>query len=340
MIWVKRLVALLFLGILIYLFLPLLDELREAADLLREANWTWLPVILILQVASYSILTWLNILSLSPYKGEISAPKMAAVLTSIAFIETAVPSLGMSGVVLRARLLGRHGGYSFEASTFSMFVETFFVGGMFALVGFLGLIHLLQTGGISVLDILLLIIVALAAGGIVFLLFRLLRSPKFGEILAAGIVRVWNRYFSRFRLLDAARARTRMAEFQSGLSRYRDIPMWKFWVAAGSKAAIDVATLGACFLLFRSPVQLGLLLAGFGLSRVVAGLSSLPGGITMVDASFSVVFSEMGVPGAVALVVSLAFRLFTFWMYRVIGYVNWQLLEARAPAVRMDRLPE
>jgi hypothetical protein len=123
MIWIKRGFFLAALGVLVYLFLPLLGEIEAAAGLLLTANWIWLPLILSVYLTSYTFLTWLNSMALKPFEGTIHFPKLAAVLTSIAFIEVAVPSGGVSGVALRARLLSKHGQFSFEGSTFSLILE-------------------------------------------------------------------------------------------------------------------------------------------------------------------------------------------------------------------------
>jgi uncharacterized protein (TIRG00374 family) len=63
---------------------------------------------------------------------------------------------------------------------------------------------------------------------------------------------------------------------------------------------------------------------------VLSGLAALPGGLGLVDASLAVIFARLGAPGAVAVAAALSYRLIAFWLVRFIGFVSWQILEARA----------
>lgn len=71
MVWLKRGLALLTLRIAIYLFLPLLRDLRAASDLFKTARSVWLPLIISVQLVSYSFLTWLNAVALQPFPGKM-----------------------------------------------------------------------------------------------------------------------------------------------------------------------------------------------------------------------------------------------------------------------------
>jgi uncharacterized membrane protein YbhN (UPF0104 family) len=116
-IWFRRALSLFLFAVLIYFFWPLLQELQDAAALFRRANWNWLVVALLVQVISYVFLTWLNDLSLRPFSGKIKFFHLAGVLTSMAFIQIAIPSAGASGVAMRVRLL-RKFGYAPEETRF------------------------------------------------------------------------------------------------------------------------------------------------------------------------------------------------------------------------------
>ena len=64
------------------------------------------------------------------------------------------------------------------------------------------------------------------------------------------------------------------------------------------------------------------LLIGYGLIFTSSGLSALPGGLVMTEAFVPVIFSPLGVPGAVALAAGLTYRLIAFWMVRFVGYIR------------------
>ena len=121
--WLRRGISALLFVVLVYFFLPLLGELKAAAALFREANWIWFGIAILAQLISYACLTWLNCLALQPFEGKITFSRLAAVLTSMAFIQVAVPSMGISGVAMRVHLLKRSG-FRAEDSLASLVVET------------------------------------------------------------------------------------------------------------------------------------------------------------------------------------------------------------------------
>ena len=90
--WLRRGISLVALAVVVYLFWPLLKEIRAAARLFASARWGWLVAAGALQLASYSGLTWLNVLALRPFPGRIGFWRLMLVLTTMAFITSAVPS--------------------------------------------------------------------------------------------------------------------------------------------------------------------------------------------------------------------------------------------------------
>lgn len=326
--WPRRALSLIAFAVFAYLFWPLLAEVRAAAHLFASAHWAWLPVALLLQGVSYASLTWLNQLALRPFPGRIGFGRLAATLTSMAFIEVAIPSAGISGVVLRARLLGRHG-YASESSTFTLVIETAFLGvAMTAVAGF-GVAFLLQRGALS--QAILVRWVGLAAGVLVlgWAGWVLLRSRPRSLRLLLAFVRVWNRWFGRQHPLKSEPLLLRLTAFQQNLAAYRRVPIPAFLAAAFGRVFLDVTTLGVCFLLFGGHVGWGTLLTGYGLILLLSGVAALPGGLGLADLSVPVVFSRLGASGPVALAGGLTYRLIAFWLLRLVGFAAWQIEESR-----------
>jgi len=144
--WFRITLALVSLAILVQLLRPLLDEVQAAGHLFATARWSWLPVALACQVLSYGFLARLNSLALVPFAGRISLTKLAAVMSALSFVEVAVPTAGLSGMMLRARLLGRQG-FSFEAALASFVVETLALAVAIGSIGLLGVAALLPGDG-------------------------------------------------------------------------------------------------------------------------------------------------------------------------------------------------
>ncbi len=330
-VWIRRAIALVALGVVVYLFWPLLKDIRAAAQLFRAARWEWLAAAVLLQCASYSSLTWLNALALRPFSGRIGFLRLALVLTSMAFITSAVPSAGASGIVLRARLLARFG-YAAEASTFSLLLELIFIVVGTILVALFGLGYLLQIGQLAALEIALLAIVVLLACVLVWVGWRLASNPLRSLRLVQRLVGIWNRVAARWHLkpVNQQAVAGRLEAFNRGLQELRAVPRWMFFAATAGRILLDVATLGACFALLGHLIRPDILLISYGLIMVISSLAILPGGLGLADVSLPVVFNRLGVPGSLALAAGLTYRLLAFWLVRFIGFVAWQLLEGSA----------
>lgn len=81
----------------------------------------------------------------------------------------------------------------------------------------------------------------------------------------------------------------------------------------------DVAILYLCFLTIRYPVDPGTVVAGFGLSSVLALVSMVPQGIGIYEAAMTWVYIQMGIPFSIAITVALLYRGITFWFAIVPG---------------------
>jgi glycosyltransferase 2 family protein len=330
MIWLKRLIALAAFAVLLYLFWPLVGELRKASPMFRQARWGWLGMAVAIQVVSYAGLAELNRRLLQPFNGRIGLFRMMAILPAFAFIEVAIPSAGASGVVLRVRYL-EQSGYTPEASVFTLALESLYLGVIMTAASLLGLGYLLGSQQLSSTQVLLF-------GLFVFSLLALLalavwagRKRERVRRVAMASAHCWNRLAVRLRRSPLADELVdqRVDSFYDGLSNYTLKPLWLAFVFTLMRVVLDVASLGACFIAFNYVVPLGILLTGYGLMLALSSLSALPGGLGMADLSLAVVYARLGAPGAVAVAAALAYRLIAFWLLRFIGFVTWQVLEAR-----------
>ena len=87
---------------------------------------------------------------------------------------------------------------------------------------------------------------------------------------------------------------------------------------------VNLIGLYTFFLAFHQPVQLGTLVAGFGLGIVFFIITILPEGVGAVEGVMTLVFISMGVPRTNAIVIALSFRGVNFWLPLVIGLITLQ----------------
>ena len=328
--WLKRGISILLLVVLVYFFLPLLGEIKAAAALFRDANWIWFGIAIIVQIISYAALTWLNSLALQPFQGKISFSRLAAVLTSMAFIQVAVPSMGISGVAMRVHLL-RKSGYRTEDSLASLVVETLGEAIAITTLVLIGVAFVLSRG-VSVLSqvarYFLVAFIFLGLGGYVW---RVVSDPARTHSYLVFFASIWDRLGQRWGKLNVEEVERRLSEFRSNMRNYREVPLWKLAASSYTKVVLDVATLGAAFYMFGYPISASDLLIGYGLILLFSGSAALPGGLGMTEAFVPVIFYWLGVPGSVALAAGLVYRLIAFWMVRFVGYFCWHALEFEKP---------
>ena len=335
MIWLKRAAAIVLLGVALYLFWPVVQELRrpDALQAFGQAAWGWLAVAALIQFASYACLTGLNCLLLRPFEGKITFTRMLLILPAMAFIEVAIPSAGASGVVLRVRFLGRYG-YSTEAATFTLALESLYLTLALGVASFSGLGFLIRTGHLSRTRLYTmisasLILLALGAG-----FYWVGRSRERACDWAVRFGKLWNRLAGRvhLRTYQPEQIFARVDGFYESLAKLDQTPHWPFFLAAIGRVTLDVATLGACFLAFRCLVSPGVVLTGYGMTLLLSGLAALPGGLGLADISLAGLYAQLGVRAGVlnAAAAALAYRLIAFWLLRLMGFVTWQVLEARA----------
>ena len=327
--YLRWLLTVVLLALLVYFFLPLVGEIKAAANLFRNADWKWFWIAIGLQVVSYGFLTWLNALSLLPFPGRISFLRLAGVLTSMAFISVAIPSAGVSGIALRVHLLRKYG-YAPEESLFSLAVETSLEIVALASVAILGIGYLLKKGGLSPGEVVLLVLTGVAILVGIFAAWRLINHRQRSQVLLQRFLTWWNRVGRRLRTFDISQSEQRLSVFQDNLAQYRAVSLGALFMAAYGKVVLDVLTMGACFYMFHYPIPPATLFVGYGLTLTLSGLTALPGGLAMTDAFVPVIFSWLNVPGAVAIAAGLTYRLIAFWLVRFVGFISWVFLEARS----------
>ena len=90
---------------------------------------------------------------------------------------------------------------------------------------------------------------------------------------------------------------------------------------SGVSAGFDMLTLYFFFIAAGNQVSPSVLLVGYGLPLLFGRLAFLlPGGVGIVESTMAALYTGLGVPGPVAVVVILGYRMFSFWIPTFIGF--------------------
>ncbi len=118
------------------------------------------------------------------------------------------------------------------------------------------------------------------------------------------------------------------------LRRMREIPL-----SAGAAVRLvamatalwltDFVILVCCFGAVHAPIPWSGVLLAFGVSQIVASLPIIPGGLGVVEGSLAVILVAYGARKVPALAVVLVYRLLTFWLVIIVGWISIGLIEWR-----------
>jgi uncharacterized protein (TIRG00374 family) len=104
---------------------------------------------------------------------------------------------------------------------------------------------------------------------------------------------------------------------------------WKAVLLIGGRIGLDYSALLAALRATGARPNPSLVLLAYAATAVIALVPITPGGIGIVEASLSGLLVLAGVPGASAIVATLAFRLVTYWLPTMGGGVSYFLFRRR-----------
>jgi len=92
---------------------------------------------------------------------------------------------------------------------------------------------------------------------------------------------------------------------------------------------MDFVILLCCFGAVHAPIPWSGVLLAFGVSQIVASLPLIPGGLGVVEGSLAVILVAYGAQKVPALAVVLVYRLLTFWLVIIVGWISIVVIEWR-----------
>jgi len=87
---------------------------------------------------------------------------------------------------------------------------------------------------------------------------------------------------------------------------------------------VDALTIYFLFMGFNFPVNFLTILAGFVLTKIVAMASFSPGGLVFFEGAMVLFYSSFGIPAQLVLIVTLMFRILSFWLPLPFGVIFYR----------------
>jgi uncharacterized protein (TIRG00374 family) len=322
---IVRIVVLLTLVLLsLYVLGPGLVEVFSSAPRLATIGWWWFPLMFALEAASFACLwavQWISIRS-TPWREIITSQLAGNALGRI------VPGGGAAAAALQYKMLTESGSPRASTAT-GLTAANLLTFGVLLGLPVLAVPAILD-GAVddttqAILLWTLMILLALVAGGIVLVV-----TDRPLRWVGDRAQRIRNR-------LRASRAP--MRGLPERLVAERDLIVsvvgerWKRALAASlGKWLLDFAVLAVAVEAVGADPSLSLLLLAYFTAQLLAQIPITPGGLGFVEAGLTGTLAIAGVAGGDAVLATLAYRLFSYWLPIPFGGVGWIVFRRRHPA--------
>jgi hypothetical protein len=146
------------------------------------------------------------------------------------------------------------------------------------------------------------------------------------------LLRFLGRIVRLFRRITGRPSGDVMKRIESTLQRMHEIPLSSaaaigLVIMATALWLMDFVTLLCCFGAIHAPIPWSGVLLAFGVSQIIASLPLIPGGLGIVEGSLAVILVAYGAKKVPALAVVLVYRLLTFWLVIIVGWVSIGVIE-------------
>jgi uncharacterized protein (TIRG00374 family) len=330
--WGWRAVGLTVTGIGLYVVAPSLLTMFGSWPRLADVAVRWFVVLAVLELCSFASLWWLARIALAPAPDDVRRAEhgggghsrlgwgtaAAAQLAGNAASKV-VPGGAATGSVVQARVLM---GAGQPATTVAS--------GLTA-------VNLLSTAVLLLLPVLtipalligppparqlqlglvvsvVLAVVIVAVGG------TALTQPRVVAIVGRAIGR--GVHLARSSVTPEGLADVLLAQRERIAAAF-DAHWWRATVAAAANRMFDYAALVAALVAFGAHVRPSEVLLAYVVAQAFAIIPITPGGVGFVDAGLTTLLVLVGVPADTALIATLLYRLFSFWLPIPIGVVAW-----------------
>jgi len=317
--------------VFIVIFLRRLGEISKLIETLAQISWYFIVAILILEA--------LAIINRGAYYHALydffgirdKLRRFILLALSSNFANLAIPSAGLSGVAVFVAEAQKHGMSKPKATFVNIFGFMLYFG-VFLFVLLFGLFYLLFNHQLLEYQV---ITAAIMFGMVLFLILIMVaaieeaaRLKKLFKLFAAVANFFTRNIFNRGNIIKRLDVHLVSQDVNKGIEiverKYRVLWLPIFHVVL--MESIEIMILYYLFLAFGYAIYPGVLLTVYAISVLFSVISVTPSGIGFVEAAMIVVLTSLKVPVELAAVVTLSYRLLTFWIPFVLGYFAFRTL--------------
>ena len=317
--WIVLLLTILFLWAVVSRF----TELKQLQHTLQQGQWEWILAAFLSQIIYFIVFTASYQAAFETVDIQTRTRDLIPVTLGAVFVNMVVPAGVTGGTALFAQELGRRGKPATRTAT-GVLLQLIANYSAFAFILVPGIIYLLVVHDLQTYEILAAILLLLMITGMGIILLVGIWRPAWLHLILDFAQRTANRVSILLRrppFLTDEWARKNTEEFNLAALATASHParLIRTGIVAFFAHLLDITTLYILFQAFHQPVGPGTLVAGYAMGMLFWIISITPQGIGLVEGVMTLTFTSLGIPGAVAATVVLAFRGLTFWIPMLLG---------------------
>jgi glycosyltransferase 2 family protein len=325
----KIIIALILLLAIVFVILRF-SELKNIMNTLHHSNYRFLVAAVIIE------LIWLynsatdygSLFRLVGMKEK--TPHLVLVATAANFVNVIAPSVGIGGMAVFLDDAARRNHSTGRVTVVGILYILFDYLAFFCVLS-LGFIVLVRRNNLNIGEITAAAILLAIAAAVGFLLYLGYKSAtRLGNALAK-IARLINRILHPFihrDYLQEDRAHSFAQEVADGIAMLRGKRkemLWPFLFACNNFALL-ICVLAFTFLAWGTPFTVGTLIGGFAIAYLFLIVSPTPSGLGVVEGAMTIALNTLRVQWEAAVLITLTYRLITFWFPLIVGGVAFRIL--------------
>ena len=322
------------LGLAAYLLVPKITTLENSWSVVKKMIWWAVGLTVVAQVFSYLGSGFMLHAILDQDQNKLSMWKVA--LITMAAFSVGLVAGGWVGSAAATYNWIHQEDHNANTAALAGALPPLLNDAVLVSVALIGTIYLLVVHDLTNMQligfsIVLLVLGVLAAGGVVAL-----HTPEKATRFIVWLASQWAALRRKPFFPDNTIASLRL--FVAAWDTLRKGHWWKPLLGAVANIGFDMLTLYFMFIAAGYNVNLGVLFAGYGLPFMLARVAFiLPGGVGVVEGSMVAIYNSLMVPNAVSVVVILGYRLFSFWLPTLLGFVAAAYLSGKFPSTKKKR---
>ncbi|TJX13458.1 flippase-like domain-containing protein [Tissierella creatinini] len=315
----RYLLTLIYLIIIIVVFLPKIIKKDEILSIINELNIIFLSLAVIAQILSYFGSGYMLKTLLSHDKLRISVFR-GALITMAAASVGLVAGGWISSALVTYYLVPKNKKNEGDAELAGI-MPPLFNTIILVIVSFIGALYLVIHHDLSKNQIIfymsILIIMTLGILGVFYGFFH---KNKVKALVTEIIDKVNNNKKHKF---DAIRITNKIDNFFNRLYLLSNYKWNRPVFGSFMNILFDIMTLYILFIAADYHINPLILIAGYGITFLIGrGAFFIPGGAGVIEGGMVGIYSNLGLPGNVCVVAVLGYRLLSFWIPSLLGFIS------------------